>query len=185
MNRLLGVGLCLVLLSACKREKVLPACVQPPFTLNIITTASDSCMANGVVDINGPANGGYEYRINDGPYQGSSQFTGMAAGRYRFSIKTASCLFSDSVTVPAAPPGPLFTGVRNLLALRCFSCHNTGNAQGGVDLTQACTIVSKAQRILSRAVLGNEPPMPPAGLLPLGEVNVITLWYARGAKYTD
>lgn len=179
--------LCCIIIncSACGRDEVLPSCVQPPFSLNIITTSSDSCTANGGVNFNGPADGGFEYRINNGPYQGSSQFTGMAPGRYRFTIKSASCIYSDSVTVPVINPGPLFTGVRNLLALRCYSCHNTGDAQGGVDFTQTCNIVNKAQRILSRAVLGNEPPMPPTGLLPLGQVNVITLWYAAGAKYTD
>jgi hypothetical protein len=178
---------CFMLLAstACREEAGLPPpCTQPQFSYTLSITAADTCVSDGTVSING-GNSNYQYRLNEGPFQNAALFTGLPPGKYRLGIKSSNCIFTDTLTVPALPPGPLFIGVKNLLALHCNGCHNSSNQQAGIDFTKNCVIVQKAQRIMARAVFGNPSPMPETGLLPLGEVNKITVWFAAGAKYIN
>lgn len=185
MNKLLPVIFLLLLAASCRDEEGLPpACSQRPYTYTLNITPSDSCAANGTVSLNGGGNN-YRYRLNEGPFQNNPLFTGLLPGKYRLGIKNGDCVYTDTLIIPAMPQGPLFTNVKNLLALQCNGCHNSANPQAGPDFTKNCVIVLQAQRIMNRAVFGYTNPMPPTGLLSLGQVSPITLWYAAGAKMTD
>jgi hypothetical protein len=186
MKMLLRLG-CIMLLAstACREEAGLPpSCTQQPFAYTLSISAADTCASDGTVSINGGGNA-YQYRLNEGPFQNAPLFTGLLPGKYRFSIKSSNCIYTDTLTVPALLAGPLFMGVKGLLALHCTGCHNSNNQQAGIDFTKNCVIVQKAQRIMARAVFGNPSPMPETGLLPLGQVNKITVWFAAGAKYIN
>ena len=101
-----------------------------------------------------------------------------------------SCSKSDSpdTSAPAAnacagTPGPLFSAVKTLMTAKCVSCHNGSNANGGMNFSVECNIVSAKTRIKTRAV--DEGTMPPGGTLPQSDKNTITAWVNAGGRITD
>ena len=80
-------------------------------------------------------------------------------------------------------PGPLFTAVKALVSSKCVGCHNTGRANGGMDFSIDCNIVTNKARIKIRAV--DEGTMPPTGTLPATDKAKITNWVNAGGKITD
>ncbi len=109
-----------------------------------------------------------------------------------FTILIESCSKSDDGnTAPPPPPpaacsgtaGPLFTAVKTLMQANCQSCHNNSIANGGMNWTVDCNIVTNKNRIKARAV--DEGTMPPTGPLPQTEKDKITAWINAGGKFTD
>jgi uncharacterized membrane protein len=66
---------------------------------------------------------------------------------------------------------------------KCVKCHNNVFANGGVNFSIECNIVSNKARIKIRAV--DEGSMSPTGTLPLADKTTITNWMNAGGKYTD
>lgn len=171
--------------AACRDEAAQDACMQPPFPYNITVMPSDSCESTGTLRIGGPGAERFQYQVNEGPLLNDPLITNLLPGRYRLGIKVPDCIYTDTVTVPAASPGPYFTQARLFINQYCISCHNPANQQAGIDFTRGCTIVNLANRIMARAFFGNPSPMPPTGLETLGERNKISVWYGAGARFTD
>jgi uncharacterized membrane protein len=73
--------------------------------------------------------------------------------------------------------------VRNLVSSKCVKCHNNVFANGGMNFSIECNIVSNKARIKIRAV--DEGSMPPTGTLPLADKTTITNWFNAGGKYTE
>jgi len=99
---------------------------------------------------------------------------------------------SDGKTVPTLPGTPTgapisfdqLTGmdpVYNVFRMRCFSCHSGDRASGSLDLTSYPASFGKATAIQGR-VNNSGSPMPPSGLLPAAERDLIGRWVSNGAK---
>lgn len=112
-------------------------------------------------------------------------------------LSAYSCSKSGSDGNPPDPPpppppggstctgtaGPLFTTVKNLVADKCLSCHNSSNSNGGMSWSDECNIVAKKDRIKQRAVV--EGTMPQTGELSQTDKDKITAWLNAGGRYTD
>ena len=96
--------------------------------------------------------------------------------------KSATSNTTDPCTGTA---GPKFTAVKSLIQSQCLSCHNASMANGGVNLSTDCSIISAKNRIKVRAVDGTPSPMPTTGLLPASERQKITDWINAGGRVTD
>ncbi len=130
--------------------------------------------------------GPYTFSLNAGSFQASNIFSGLIAGSYAVNAKDANgCIGSNNASIINLPMGPLFSAVKSLLQTECVSCHNASNANGGMNWTVDCNIVSNSNRIKVRAVDGIPSPMPPSGLLPSSERQKITNWILAGGRYTD
>lgn len=167
--------------------------VPPPTDVcagkNIIVTAASTnavmCGAGGSITVTASGSTGFTFRLGSGAYQTSPVFNNVAAGSYTVSAKDVDgCVKTAAVSVnSSSTPGPLFTNVRNLINVRCVSCHNPNNLNGGKDWTVDCNIVTNAARIYQRAVV--EGSMPATGPLPQSERDIIAAWFNAGAQYTD
>lgn len=163
-------------------------CAGVTITVSSVVSNNTPCQAaNGSITATG--NGGtnpYTYNINGGPFQSSNVFSGLAAAFYTVTAKDANgCVGSANIAVSDAPAGPLFLAVKSLIQANCVSCHNPGNANGGMIFTVDCNIVTNKDRIKERAVNGNPSAMPPSGLLPASERLKITNWINAGGRFTD
>jgi len=109
-------------------------------------------------------------------------------------LEISNIQFTDSdgktpPTVPGTPTGvPVsfdqLTGMDpafNVFRMRCFSCHSGDRASGSLDLTNYPASFGKATAIQGR-VNNSGSPMPPSGLLPATERDLINRWVSNGAK---
>ena len=105
------------------------------------------------------------------------------------SFSLAGCIKNDTrVTEPvvstcSGTAGPLFTAVKTLVATKCVSCHNNNIANGGMNFSIECNIVSSKARIKIRAV--DQGTMPATGTLPASDKTIITNWINAGGNYTN
>ncbi len=148
------------------------------------------CAITNTGSITAAASGGatpYTYSINSGPFQSGSAFLNLGVGSYTITAKDANgCTGNSTVTnVNNLPAGPLFTAVKTVLQNNCNSCHNGTTANGGMNWTVDCNIVTNKDRIKARAVDASPSAMPPIGLMPAGERQKITDWINAGGKFTD
>ncbi len=95
----------------------------------------------------------------------------------------------NPATTPAPTPAPTPVGAvkyaqlaanGGIFANSCFSCHNGGNARGGLDLTNYTAAKNAAVNIKSRVTNANNP-MPTGGLLPQAQRDIIVAWVDQGA----
>lgn len=154
---------------------------------NAITNNTPCQAANGAITVTpGGGTGPYTFSLNGGAFQASNIFSNLAPAIYSVTAKDVnSCTGTTNATVNNLPEGPLFAAVRTVLQNNCVSCHNSGNAQGGMNWTIDCNIVQFKDRIKARAVDGNPSPMPPTGLMPASERQKITDWINAGGRFTD
>lgn len=165
--------------------------------VNIVVSAtvanvSATGLSDGSIVATATGSTGLSFSINNGTFQASGTFNGLAAGNYTITAKNAAgCTGSKqfTVTAPAAPgpcdgtAGPLFTAVKALIQANCESCHNNTIANGGMNWTVNCNIVTNKARIKARAV--DEGTMPPTGPLSQADKNKITNWINAGGRITD
>jgi hypothetical protein len=155
---------------------------------NTFTNTVPCQAANGT--INAIASGGtspYTFSINGGLFQSSGIFSGLNTGSYIITAKDANlCTGSSSSTIIGSViGGPLFAQVKAVLQANCVSCHNAGNANGGMNWDIDCNIVANKDRIRARAVDASPSAMPPTGLMPLSERQKIVNWINAGGRYSD
>ncbi|MBA2498224.1 MAG: hypothetical protein H0V30_00700 [Chitinophagaceae bacterium] len=156
-------------------------------SLSATTTSATPCgTPNGVITVTASGSTGFTYNINGGTFQSSASFNNLAAGSHTIIAKDANgCTATANVNVTAAPAGPLFSAVKQLMQTNCVSCHNASQSEGGMNWTVECNIVANSARIKARAVDQNPSVMPPTGPLPASEKDKITAWINAGAKFTD
>ncbi len=160
-------------------------------TITVSTTAAPNipCETSNTGMITASASGGtgiYTYSLNGGTFQSSGVFNNLLAGNYNVVAKDGNgCSGTTTQAVSNAPAGPLFSQVRTVLQNNCVPCHNNVQAEGGMNWTIDCNIVTFKDRIQARAVNGNPSPMPPTGLLPSSERQKITQWINAGGRYSD
>ncbi len=188
---LIAVGLFWGISSCSKSESPTDPCAGVTITVTANTTNPAAGASNGTINAMASGANGFTYSINSGPFQPSGLFNNLAAGSYTVTAKSgAGCTGTANFTLTAVTPcsgtpGPLFTAVKTLVVNNCVSCHNAVTANGGVNLSTDCAIVSAKDRIRARAVDGNPSPMPTSGLLILSERQKITNWINAGGRLTD
>jgi hypothetical protein len=157
-------------------------------TITVTPTVSikaDPCANNsgGKVTVSATGSTNFSYKVDNGAYQASSEFTNLTAGSHSFTVKDgAGCEKSASVDVPLSTAGPKFALVKALVTSRCSSPNCHGGARSP-DFRQDCNIVASADRIKVRSVdIGD---MPPGGALAQADKDKITSWVTAGKKFTD
>jgi len=164
-------------------------CSGVTIVVNPTVTGVTPCVnASGSIAV--AASGGtapYTYSLGSGSFQSTATFSNLNAGTYSITAKDANgCTGTQgSITVGTRSAGPLFTAVRTIIQNNCVSCHNASTANGGVNLSTDCAIVSAKDRINARAVQGNPSPMPTSGLMPVSDRQAITNWLNAGGRVTD
>lgn len=164
------------------------SCAGVTISVTGATTASTPCeSANGKITVTASGGTGlFTYSLNGGTFQPSNIFTSLAAGNYVITARDANgCTGNGNATVADLPAGPLFSAVKSLVQTNCVSCHNNTVANGGMNWTIDCNLVTFKDRIKARAVDGNPSPMPEGGLLPASERQKITDWINAGGKFTN
>lgn len=165
-------------------------CAGITINVNNNVVNNTPCATSNTGSITAAASGGtspYTYSINSGPFQSGSAFLNLGVGSYTITAKDANGCTGNSVTtnVSNLPAGPLFTAVKTVLQNNCNSCHNGTVANGGMNWTVDCNIVTNKERIKARAVDASPSAMPPTGLMPASERQKITDWINAGGKFTD
>lgn len=165
------------------------SCSSITIAVNPTITGVTPCVnASGSISV--AASGGtapYTYSLNGGTFQSVTSFSSLNAGTYTVTAKDANgCTGTQgSITVGTRSAGPLFTAVKAIIQNNCVSCHNATVANGGVNLSTDCAIVSAKDRINARAVLGTGGWMPTSGPLPAADRQAITSWLNAGGRVTD
>jgi hypothetical protein len=154
---------------------------------NTITGNTPCGPASGMITASAAGGTGpYMFNINGGTFQVSNIFSSLGPGSYTVGARDAnSCNGTTPATVNNLPAGPLFLDVKAVLQANCVSCHNSAQAEGGMNWTIDCNIVLNKDRIRARAVDGIPSAMPPSGLLPASERQKITNWINAGGLFTN
>lgn len=167
---------------------VTDACAGKTITVTATPTAAGPCGGPaGSIVVSAAGSTGFTYKLNSGgTYQATGTFDNVSAGSYTVFAKDAGgCEKSTAVTVSAAgTAGPLFTAVKNLMAVTCQPCHNNTVQNGTMNWQVDCNIVQFKARIKVRAV--DEGSMPQGGPeLTATQKAVITNWINAGGRYAD
>ena len=149
------------------------------------TTKSSGCENTGVITATGAGLSDLTYKLDNGSFQASNVFNGVAAGDHTVTVKSGDCTKTANLKMTSDDPGPLFAEVKAMMAANCASCHSGANASGGKDWTVDCNIVANKDRIKARAVDGVPSFMPQGGELTQENKDKITAWIAGGGKFTD
>lgn len=162
-------------------------CAGVSITVNNTAMGNTPCeAANG--SITATATGGtagYTFSLNGGAFQASNIFGSLGPGSYTITAKDANgCTgTSSSTAISNLPAGPLFSAVKTLLQNNCIGCHNNSQAEGGMNWTVDCNIVTFKERIKVRAV--DAGTMPPTGPLSASDKQKITDWINAGGRFTN
>ncbi|OSZ80432.1 hypothetical protein CAP36_04035 [Chitinophagaceae bacterium IBVUCB2] len=164
-------------------------CAGVNITVNNTTTNNTPCEPNNG-SISATATGGaasYTFSLNGGAFQTSNIFGSLGPGNYTITAKDANgCTgTSGSIAVSNLPAGALFSAVRTVLQNNCVGCHNNSQAEGGMNWTVDCNIVTFKERIKARAVDANPSVMPPTGALSTSDKQKITDWINAGGRFSN
>lgn len=165
-----------------------PACNGIAIVVAATPADATPCVtpANGSIVATATGSTGFTYSINGTTFQASGTFNNLATGNYTVTAKDANgCTGTSNVSVGTAVAGPKFTAVRTLLDNNCVSCHNNTIANGGMNWTIDCNLVTNKDRIKARAVDNVPSSMPPTGPLSQTDKNKITDWINAGGRFTD
>lgn len=175
---------------SCSKEGPAPVndpCAGKTIVVQATATGATACASGGTIAVTATGSSGFTYKLNtSGTYQAAAAFSNLAAGNYTVFAKDADgCEKSTTVVVASAGnAGPLFTNVKNLMAVKCQSCHNNSVQNGGMNWQVDCNIVANKARINQRAVIiGDMPNGGPS--LTQDEKNIIINWLNAGGGYTN
>jgi len=191
---LIGFVFIIANFSACSKGDSSPTPPPPPtdpctnktIVITPVATAAVACGTSGSISVTATGSTGFTFKLNSsGTYQVAGTFNNVAAGDYTiFAKDAAGCEKSQAVTVPASGiAGAQFTAVKDLVAVKCQSCHNNTIANGGMNFQDQCNIITNKARIKVRAV--DEGTMPQDGPLSSAEKNIITNWINGGGGYAN
>jgi hypothetical protein len=194
LNLLLLAGLCLLMItsinSCSKSDGGTPAPADPCANKTIAVTPtvsqnSDPCGKTGKVSVAATGSTGFSYKVDNGAYQSSSDFSDLAAGNHDFTVKDgAGCEKTASISIPTVAAGPKFAAVKAMMQTNCAvtGCHNGSQSP---NFTVDCNIVNNADRIKARAIDSSPSVMPPTGSVGQTDKDKITTWINAGKKFTD
>lgn len=176
-------------MSSCsKKDTTLPPdpCSGVSYTIDYFKTESIGTSNNGTISVNYPIGDTITYRLNNGSFQTSGNFTNLAPGNYVLTVKNQNeC--TDTVQITILNYGPKYALVKQLIAGYCGPCHYNGGSSGGKNFDSDINIVNSWERIKARAVDNVPSQMPQAPNAPLTNVDKqkITDWVNAGHRQTD
>lgn len=182
---MLVIGLVIYSCGGGDGEEPDPCAVPVVVTVSSQTEATNG-QSDGSVTVGATGgNGGYEYSINNGPFQSSGVFSGLAAGDYTVVARDSEgCTGSVSVTIAEGDPAPVpsfMNDVLPILETRCATagCHVSGGSAPFV-ITGFADVSGRTASIRSR-VAGRT--MPPASSTALTDAQIATIvnWVDGGA----
>jgi hypothetical protein len=148
---------------------------------------ADPCTLTGRVSITASGGTNFSYKVDNGAFQASADFSNLAPGSRVFTVKDGNCEKSITVNVPSLPAGTTFSAMKPLIQSKCAlpTCH--GGFQSP-SFTSDCSIVGNADRIQARSIGASPTIMPPlsSGIsLTQAEKNLITAWINAGKGFVN
>jgi hypothetical protein len=138
----------------------------------------------GTITVTAPIGSGFTYSITGTTFQGSTNFSNLAAGSYTVTAKNAnSCVGTTSVTINSY--GAKFYEVRKIVNGYCGPCHLNGTISGGRNFDADNSIVAAWDRIKARTVDGLPSFMPQGGQLTALDKQKIVDWVNAGHLTTN
>ena len=182
------IPICLVLtgiifLFSCNKNNgtVFNPCANTHYNITHSKTESIGSLNNGTITISSPQSDTLSYQLNNGSFQSSWYFTGLAPGNYVVTIRNQKGC-TDTTQVTILNYGPKFAAVKQLVLGYCGPCHLGGTVNGGMNFDTDASIVANKARIKIRAVDGLPSFMPEAPNSPLSAADKqkITDWINAG-----
>jgi len=147
------------------------------------TTANSGCPTpNGTLTITATGGQGtIQYQINNGTFQSSNQFTGLAAGAYSITVADQSnCVVSGTAKITTSSSlsnnASFQNDINPIIANYCATsgCHNGSRSPNLSSYTGISNNASSIVNSISRN-------MPPGGRLTVQQMALITCWVNAGA----
>jgi len=168
--------------SACSDDEVIEPtndkCAGKNIALTATVVNAASCSSNGSLVMHAKGSSGFTFKINEQNYQTDSVYAGLAAGNYTVTAKDVDgCTKTETFIVGENPfEGPLFAGVKSLIATKCNqTCHTSGSGGAPRNIFATnCDIVSLKSMIVVKSVNSS------MGNLNTAEKAKITDWIAAG-----
>jgi hypothetical protein len=161
---------------------------NPSSTLEVaIASSEDTGCKTSVGSLNAEATGGtgpYTYKLNNGAFGESAQFTALAAGTYTITAKDANGCTSTSVATHITTGVSYEADIKPLIANRCVHCHGPNGVWAGTtrDWTVFANVKNFAAAIKSKTADGSMPKdLAGSGGLPQAERDLIACWVDDGA----
>ena len=176
-------------ISACSKNDSTPPpdpCLGVNYTIEYFKTESVGGANNGTLAINYPVGDTISYKLNNGTFQASRNFTNLAPGNYILTVKNQNNC-TDTTTIVIFAYGPKYALVKSLIAGYCGPCHYSGGNTAGKNFDADANIVANWDRIKARAVDNVPSQMPLLPNAPLTSVDKqkITDWVNAGHRISD
>lgn len=155
-------------------------------TISAIASSTSGCKeSNATIDV--VANSGtspYMYKLDDGSFQSSNQFTGVDSGDHTVTVKDDDGC-EVSMTEKVLTGVSLDMEIMPIISTRCAtasSCHGSGASGNRPVLETKSQIIARADRILDRAVTIGDMPLAGQTSLSQNQKDLIECWVNDGAK---
>ncbi|UII26057.1 hypothetical protein LVD15_22555 [Fulvivirga maritima] len=149
-------------------------------SIDEVTTQNAGCgQSQGVITVQGTGSGDLQYRLDNGAFQSSSQFTDLSAGNYDVTIQDASgCSTSArAVVLNGTSYADEVSSIINTSCIRS-GCHD-GSQGASLNWSSFENVQNRASAIKSQTQSGN---MPPEGeTISDQEIATIACWVDDGA----
>ncbi len=179
----------LLFITACsKKDTAAPPdpCLGISYTIDYFKTESVGGANNGTIAVNYPVGDTITYKLNNGTYQASRNFTNLAPGNYVLTVKNKNNC-TDTTTIAIFNYGPKYALVKQIIAGYCGPCHYSGGNTAGKNFDADASVLINWDRIKVRAVDNVPSQMPLLPNAPLTSVDKqkITDWVNAGHRITD
>lgn len=179
----------MITINSCSKKNAAPPadpCLGINYTIDYFKTESVGSSNNGSIAVNYPIGDTITYKLNNGVYQASRNFSNLAPGNYILTVKNQKGC-TDTTQITILNYGPKYALVKQVIVGYCGPCHYNGGISGGKNFDTDASIVSSWDRIKARAVDNNPSQMPEAPNAPLTTVDKqkITDWVNAGHRQSD
>jgi hypothetical protein len=126
--------------------------------------------------------GPYTYKLNNGAFGASGEFTNLAAGTYTITAKDANDCTTTTASTKITSGISYEADIKPLIENRCDHCHGPGGVQSHRDWTVYANVKANAAMIKSLTANGTMPKdLAGTGGLPQAERDMIACWVDDGA----
>ena len=179
----------LIFMIACSKKDTTPApdpCLGVSYTIDYFKTESVGTSNNGTLAINYPIGDTISYKLNNGTYQSSRNFSNLAPGNYTLTVKNQNGC-TDTAQITIFNYGPKYALVKQLIVGYCGPCHYNGGNSGGKNFDLDANVVANWDRIKARAVdnIPSQMPQAPNAPLTTADKQKITDWVNAGHRQSD
>lgn len=135
--------------------------------------------------ISGVASGGtgpYSYKLNDGTFGDTGDFSNLGTGTYTITAKDANNCTTTTVATKITSGISYQTDIKPLIANRCAHCHGPNGVKSDRDWTVYANVKAFSAGIKTRTGNGSMPAdLAGSGGLPPEERDLIACWVDDGA----